>query len=111
LKERTESRQIARPTARTETTEGRTVAGEPAGGWFPGERIELEDALRAYTWGSAYADFDEVQRGTIEVGKLGDLTVLDRDLFALEPVAWLDARLLYTLVGGEVAYRADAARE
>ncbi|HVS66709.1 MAG TPA: amidohydrolase [Thermoanaerobaculia bacterium] len=88
-----------------------TVQGEPAEGWFADQRIDLEDALRAYTWGSAYADFDEDERGTIEVGKLADLTVLDRDLFALEPADWLSARTLYTIVDGEVVYAANEDRE
>ncbi|HVS13500.1 MAG TPA: amidohydrolase [Thermoanaerobaculia bacterium] len=87
-----------------------TVTGEPAGGWFPEQRLDLESALRAYTWGSAYASFEEQRKGTIEAGKLGDLAVLDRDLLAIEPDELLEARVLYTVVGGRVVFAAGEDR-
>jgi predicted amidohydrolase YtcJ len=87
-----------------------TVTGQPAGGWFPEQRIEVESALRAYTWGSAYASFEEQRKGTVEAGKLGDLAVLDRDLLAIEPAELLAARVLYTVVGGRVVFAAGEDR-
>src|SRR5258707_4144706 len=54
----------------------RTLDGKHPGGWFPQQRITVEEALRAYTSGSAYAAFQEKERGTLETGKVADLAVL-----------------------------------
>jgi predicted amidohydrolase YtcJ len=87
-----------------------TVLGEPDGGWFPNERITVEEAIKAYTWGSAYASFEEDIKGTITEGKLADITVLDTNLLEVQPRDWLDARgqvkvkTLYTIVGGRVVF-------
>jgi predicted amidohydrolase YtcJ len=62
-----------------------TLTGQPAGGWFPDERISIEDAIRAYTLNTAYANFEEKSKGSIEVGKLGDLTVLSKNLLKVAP--------------------------
>ena len=82
-----------------------TINGEPKEGWFPEERISLEEALKAYTWGSAFGAFEENEKGTIERGKLADITVLDTDLFNTEPKQWLEAKILYTIVGGNIVYQ------
>lgn len=81
-----------------------TLTGEPAEGWFPEQRISLEESLGAYTYGSAYGAFEENIKGTIEPGKLADITVLDTDLFSAEPEAWLKANVTFTIVGGKVVY-------
>ena len=52
--------------------------GGPPGGWFPEEKIALEEALDLYTRGSAYAEFAEKEKGTLEPGKLADLVVFAR---------------------------------
>ena len=83
-----------------------TIKGTPAGGWFPEERISLEDALRAYTWGGAYSTFEEDLKGTITPGKLADLAVFDTNLFETPPSEWLDAGVDYTIVGGKVVFEA-----
>ncbi len=82
-----------------------TIDGQPEGGWFPDQRVSLEKALKAYTWGGAYGAFEENIKGTLEPGKLADITVLDADLFETEPGEWLDAGIAYTIVGGEVVYQ------
>ncbi len=82
-----------------------TVTGEPAGGWFPEERIGLEEALRAYTVNSAYGNFEEHLKGTLEAGKLADLAVLSANPFQVAPRQLLDIDVLYTIVGGRVVYR------
>ena len=84
-----------------------TINGEPADGWFPEQRIPLEKALRAYTWGSSFGAFEENSRGTLEVGKLADIAVLDTDLFETRPSEWLEAEFLYTIVGGRVVYSSE----
>ena len=76
----------------------------PEEGWFPDQRIELEKALRAYTWGSSYGAFEDHKKGTIEVGKLADIAVMDTDLFSTEPAEWLTAQVNYTIVGGKIVY-------
>ena len=78
--------------------------GEPAGGWFPDERISIQDAIRAYTYNSAYANFEEDLKGSIEVGKLADLVVLSRNLLEIDPREILETKALNTIVGGRIVY-------
>jgi predicted amidohydrolase YtcJ len=82
-----------------------TVTGQPAAGWFPNERISIEDAIRAYTYGTAYANFEEKIKGSIEVGKLADLTVLSKNLLKVAPKEFLTTDALYTIVAGRVVYQ------
>jgi hypothetical protein len=81
-----------------------TLAGEPAGGWVPSERITVEEAVRAYTLGSARAEGAEGRKGTLAPGMLADLVVLSADVFTLEPAKLLDVRVVHTVVGGRVVY-------
>jgi predicted amidohydrolase YtcJ len=81
-----------------------TMTGEPAGGWFPEQRISIEDAIRAYTINTAYANFEERIKGSIEVGKVADLVVLDRNLLRVAPKELLSTKVLYTIVAGKVVY-------
>jgi hypothetical protein len=89
-----------------------TLEGRPAGGWFPSERVDLEEAVRFYTWNNAYASFEEHEKGTLREGKLADLVVLDRDVLARPARELREARVLLTIVGGRVVYEAagDQAR-
>ena len=82
-----------------------TVTGQPAAGWFPNERISIEEAIRAYTYGTAYANFEETIKGSIEVGKLADVTVLSKNLLKVEPKEFLTTDVLYTIVAGKVVYQ------
>ncbi len=81
-----------------------TVTGQPAAGWFPNERISIEDAIRAYTYGTAYANFEEKIKGSIEVGKFADVTVLSKNLLKVQPKEFLTTDVLYTIVGGKIVY-------
>lgn len=82
----------------------RTLDGKNPEGWVPAEKITVGETLRAYTWGNAWATFNDHHWGTLAAGNLADLVVLDRDLFAV-PVQSLDqARVRYTVVGGRVVY-------
>jgi len=78
--------------------------GWPKGGWHPEERVSLREALEMFTTGAARAAFEEGERGTIEVGKRADFTVLSRDITALPPAALLQTQVEATIVGGTVAY-------
>ncbi len=84
----------------------KTTEGNPPGGFVPQERISLEDAIKAYTLGAAFAGRREKTEGSIEPGKLADLIVLDRDLFKIEPDQIAGMEVLLTLVGGKVVYQA-----
>lgn len=79
-------------------------AGTPA--WLPDERLDLPTALAAYTIGGAHVNFEERDSGSIEVGKFGDLIVLDQNLFALAPERLHEARVQWTLLEGREVYRA-----
>ena len=73
--------------------------------WATHQTVDLATAIRAYTMGGAYANFCEDDRGSITPGKHADLIVLSGDLFALEPLQILDARVELTMVGGSIEYR------
>ncbi len=81
--------------------------GWPAGGWLPGQRLTIDEAVRGFTLDAAYGSFEEEIKGSLEVGKLADVVVLERDPFAVEPRALIDARVLWTVVGGEVRHAAE----
>ncbi|MFI5114541.1 MAG: amidohydrolase [Terriglobales bacterium] len=81
-----------------------TAEGEPAGGFVPQQRLSLEDTIRAYTLGAAFAGRREKTEGSLEPGKLADFIVLDRDLFRIEPSEIGKTEVLLTMVGGKVVY-------
>ena len=83
----------------------RTLDGKNPGGWVPEQKISLEEALRAYTAGNAYATFDEARRGTLAPGRQADVVVLDRNLFTTPPESLDHAHVRVTIVGGKVVYR------
>jgi hypothetical protein len=78
--------------------------GGPPGGWFPEEKIPLEDALDLYTRGSAHAEFAAASKGTLEPGKLADAAVFGADLFSVRPRDILSTPVDLTIVGGRVVY-------
>lgn len=81
-----------------------TITGQPATGWFPDERISIAEAIRAYTLNTAYANFEEGTKGSIEVGKLADLAVLSKNLLKVAPKEFLTTQVIYTIVGGKLVY-------
>jgi predicted amidohydrolase YtcJ len=84
-----------------------TTEGNPPGGFVPKERISLEDAIRAYTLGAAFAGHREKTEGSLEAGKLADLIILAQDLFRVEPTEIGKTEVLLTMVGGKVAYQSE----
>jgi len=82
----------------------RTLDDRNPDGWIPEQKISLEDALRAYTRGAAYATFDEKEKGVIVPGSLADFAIIDRDLTKVAPEAIRDAHIALTAVGGRVVY-------
>ena len=81
-----------------------TDDGKNPGGWVPEQKITVAEALRAYTWGNAYAVFQEKQRGTLAPGMYGDVVVVDRNLFAIPADSIGRARVRLTVVGGKVVF-------
>ena len=81
-----------------------TLDGKHPGGWIPEQKITVEDALRAYTSGSAYASFEDNIKGTLEPNKLADFVLIDRDLTRIPHEQIRDARIMMTIVGGRVVY-------
>lgn len=82
----------------------RTLDGKRPQGWVPEQKISVAEAVKAYTYGSAYASFTEAQKGTLEVGKLADLVVLSADIFKINPVEIEKARVVMTIFDGKVVY-------
>jgi hypothetical protein len=74
--------------------------------YFPEQKLTIEQAIAAYTSGSAYAEFAEPEKGTLEPGKLADFVVLDRDLTQATPSEILGTKVLRTVVGGRMVYEA-----
>jgi len=79
--------------------------GGPAGGWEPQEKLPLQDCIRAYTAGSAYAEFMEGKKGELKIGQFADFIVLSGDLTKLSPREILKTEVLRTVVGGRTVYQ------
>ncbi len=86
-----------------------TLDGAHPGGWVPEQKITVEEALRAYTAGGAFASYEEREKGTLEAGKLADFVIIDRDLTTIRPETIREARVMVTVVGGEVVFEREAA--
>ena len=74
--------------------------------YFPAQRLTMDQAIAAYTVGSAYAQFEEKEKGKLTPGMLADFVVLDRDLTAVAPEKVLGTKVLRTVVGGKTVYEA-----
>ena len=84
-----------------------TPDGLPEGGWYPGERIALKQAIDAYTSGAAWASFDEQRKGSLAAGMLADLVVLSDDIFKAPSSELAATRVMVTIFDGKVVYRRD----
>jgi predicted amidohydrolase YtcJ len=82
----------------------RTLDGKNPKGWVPEQKISVEETVRAYTVGSAYAEFQENVKGTIAVGKLADLVLLSRDIFTIDPTEIENVKVVLTMIDGRVVY-------
>ena len=83
-----------------------TLDGKNPNGWVPEQKITVEEAVRAYTVGSAYAEFEERVKGTITAGKLADIVLLSQDIFAIPPTEIAKTKVLWTIMDGKVVYNA-----
>lgn len=78
--------------------------GQPPGGWMPDERLSREEMLKTFTWNAAYAAHAERDLGSLEVGKLADMVLLDRNVMTVDPKDILSTRPVLTIIGGEVVF-------
>jgi len=83
-----------------------TLDGKNPGGWVPEQKIALDEAIYAYTMGSAYAEFQDTVKGSLTTGKLADLVMLDRDIYASASSDLDQAKVMFTMVGGKVVWEA-----
>jgi predicted amidohydrolase YtcJ len=83
----------------------RTTDGKHPNGWVPDQRILIEQAIRAYTLESAYAAYEEDDKGSLSKGKFADFVVLSHNLLEIDSAEILDVRVEMTVVGGRTVYR------
>ncbi|MBI2677425.1 MAG: amidohydrolase [Candidatus Koribacter versatilis] len=81
-----------------------TLDGKNPDGWVPEQKLTVAEAVEAYTAGSAYAEFQEKEKGTIAAGKLADVVLLSDDIFSIRPEAIKDVKVDLTIVGGRVVF-------
>jgi hypothetical protein len=86
-------------------TTRRTMDGKNPNGWLPEQKITVEEAVRAYTVGSAFAEFQEAHKGTISVGKLADFVILSDDIFSINPNNIEKVKVLTTVVDSKIVYQ------
>ncbi|HEY3392102.1 MAG TPA: amidohydrolase [Lacipirellulaceae bacterium] len=82
----------------------RTLDDRNPNGWVPRQKITVEEALRAYTTGSAYAEYMEAEKGVLARGMLADMVLIDRDLTTIPPETIRDAKVTLTMVGGRIVF-------
>ena len=85
----------------------KTLDGQPDGGWYPAQRLTVQEALEAHTVNSAYAAFEEHFKGKLAPGYMADLTVLSQNLFEIDPDDIKDVSVLRTMVDGRWVYIAS----
>ena len=81
-----------------------TLDGKHPQGWVPEQKITIAEAIEAYTLGSAYAEFQERDKGSIKAGKLADIVIISEDIFSTDPAAIEEAKVVATIVGGKVVF-------
>jgi predicted amidohydrolase YtcJ len=81
-----------------------TLDGKNPNGWLPEQKVTLAEAVEAYTMGSAYAEFQENEKGSITPGKLADMVILNGDIFQINPRAIRDVKIDTTIVGGKIVF-------
>jgi hypothetical protein len=86
-----------------------TLDGKNPKGWFPEQKLNIGEAIEAYTMGSAYAEFQEKEKGSITPGKLADMVLLSDDVLNIDPVKIRDVKVLNTWVGGKQTFDAASA--
>ncbi len=84
-----------------------TLDGKNPDGWFPEQKLTVAESVEAYTMGSAYAEFQDTEKGSIIPGKLADMVLLSDDIFTIDPAKIRDVKVLKTIVGGRLIWDVD----
>jgi predicted amidohydrolase YtcJ len=87
-----------------------TLDGKNPNGWFPEQKLTITEAIEAYTMGSAFAEFQENEKGSITPGKLADMVLLSQDILSIAPEKIRDTIVLKTFVGGKLVWDAAAGK-
>jgi predicted amidohydrolase YtcJ len=82
-------------------------SGEPGEGWFPEQKLTMEEAIELYTLGSAYAEFMEDRKGMIKKGYLADMVILNQDLMTIPHDRIMSTKVDTTIIGGKVVYQRE----
>lgn len=77
------------------------------GGWYPEQKLTIDEAIKCFTKWAAYSVFEENKKGTIEIGKWADFTILDKDLYTIPPQEILNTNVLMTVVNGWIVYQKE----
>jgi len=85
-----------------------TLDGKNPNGWLPEQKLSVAEAVQAYTMGSAYAEFQENEKGSIIPGKLADMVILSDDIFAIDPKLIRNVQVETTIMGGKVVWQGKA---
>lgn len=85
----------------------KTLSGQPEGGWFPQEKLSVEEAIQAYTLNTAYAGYEEDMKGSLTVGKLADFVVLSDNLLTINPDDIKGVTVRKTIVGGKIVFETN----
>jgi len=85
-----------------------TLDGKNPGGWLPEQKLTMTEAVFAYTMGSAYAEFQEKEKGSIARGKLADMVLLSDNIFRIDPAQVRDVKVDATIMGGKITYQRSA---
>lgn len=75
------------------------------GGWYPDQKLTIDEAIKCFTKWAAYSVFEENKKGTIEIGKWADFTILDKDLYNIKPEDILSTNVIMTIVNGKIVYK------
>jgi predicted amidohydrolase YtcJ len=81
-----------------------TLDGKNPDGWFPEQKLTVPESVEAYTMGSAYAEFQDKEKGSITPGKLADMVLLSDDIFSIDPSKIREVKVLKTIVGGRLVW-------
>jgi predicted amidohydrolase YtcJ len=81
-----------------------TLDGKHPNGWMPEQKLTVDEAVRGYTVGAAYAEFAESVKGSLAPGKLADLVMLNRDIYTIDPAEIDQVRVLLTVMDGRIVY-------
>jgi predicted amidohydrolase YtcJ len=86
-------------------TRRRTDGSPHPDGWYPEQRLTVDEAVHGFTLGAAYASYEEHRKGSLTPGKLADLIVLDRDIFEINPMEIAETQVLATMIDGQFVWQ------